>query len=632
MSTPTVATARTRMSSPDSRLVPALGGGALLAVIVIVVSSAVASASYTLANTVTIALINLIALMGLSMFSGNSGLLSFSQVGFMGLGAYTAGILVVPERIRAAALPDLPGWLADTHAGPVAAIVAAAAVAAVVGLITGLPVARLNGAPAVIATLSILMIIHVVLIAATSITRGSQSFYGVPPKLAPFAVITFLAAGAVLLARVFRDTRLGLSLRASRDDELAAAAVGVTFRVKRYASWVLAAALGGAAGGLYGFFLGAFSPRQFYISLTLTLIAMLVVGGINTVSGAIAGVIGITLITEVLRRFENGFSLGSIEVPQIFGLTDIGLAVAILAAMYLRPSGLFAHFELDEWLRRRLGRRFSRNMTAVSADTDWSLFRVTAPAVLEAHGVEKSYAGVRALGGVSLQVSTGEILGLIGANGSGKSTLVNALSGVTRPDSGAVRLDGTDIGGLSPHQRSRSGIVRTFQSMRLFTSLTARDNVVVASLQAGDRQAVRQLCSSNGLAVKWDQLAATLSYGDQRRVEIARAMATRPRLLLLDEPAAGMNHDETTELSVTLRNLVDATGIGILVIDHDMALMRQLCDRLVVLDHGMVICEGAPDTVLADPEVAALYLGASAEPADQSSDPVSDDPVPTKGA
>ncbi|MDF2825749.1 MAG: transporter ATP-binding protein, partial [Mycobacterium sp.] len=460
MSPSTVATTDTRRLSPDSRLLSALGGGILLAVVVIVVSSGVASASYTLTNTVTIALINLIALMGLSMFSGNSGLLSFAQVGFMGLGAYTAGILVVPAEIRATSLPDLPAWLAGTQASPVVAILAAGAVAALVGLVTGLPVARLNGAPAVIATLSILMIIHVVLIAATSITRGSQSFYGVP-RMAPFAVITFIAAGTVLLARVFRDTRMGLSLRASRDDELAAAAVGVAFRVKRYISWVLAAALGGISGGLYGFFLGAFSPRQFYISLTLTLIAMLVVGGINTVTGAIAGVIGITLITEVLRRFENGVDLGGLQVPQIFGLTDIGLAVAILAAMYFRPSGLFADFELDEWLRRR----FSRSKAAEAVDVDWTRFRVPDPSRLEARDVEKSYAGVQALGGVSLQVSTGEILGLIGANGSGKSTLVNVLSGVTRPDSGAVHLNGADIGNLSSRDRSHRGIVRTFQSM-----------------------------------------------------------------------------------------------------------------------------------------------------------------------
>lgn len=627
MSTATVTTTRSRPRLGRSRLASALVGGILLAVIVIVLASAVASTSYTLTNSVTIALINLIALMGLSMFSGNSGLLSFAHVGFMGLGAYTAGILVIPESVRAAALPDLPGWLAATSAGPVVAILAAGAVAAAVGVVTGLPVARLNGAPAVIATLGILMIIHVVLIAATSITRGSQSFYGVP-RLAPFAVITFVAAGAVLLARVFRDTRLGLSLRASRDDELAAAAVGVAFRVKRYLTWVLAAALAGVAGGLYGFFLGAFSPRQFYLTLTLTLIAMLVVGGINTVSGAIVGVVGITFITEVLRRFENGFSFGSVQVPQIFGLTDIGLAVAILAAMYLRPSGVFASFEFDEWLRRR----FRRSRTDAPGDMDWSTFRVSQPATLEAREVSKSYAGVQALASVSVSVETGEILGLIGANGSGKSTLVNVFSGVTRPDSGSVHLDGDDIGNLSPHRRCRDGLVRTFQSMRLFTSLTAHDNVVVASLQSGNADVVSALCSSTALDVQWDQLASTLSYGDQRRVEIARAMATTPRLLLLDEPAAGMNHDETTELSTTLRALVDATGIGILVIDHDMSLMRQLCDRLVVLDHGKVICEGSPAAVLADPDVALLYLGASAETSEQSTEAVvDDDSIPTKG-
>lgn len=297
-----------------SRLVAALLGGLLLAVLLVVVSSAVAVVSFSLTNIVTSALISLIAVLGLSLFTGNSGLLSFAQVGFMAVGAYTAGLLVVPPGVRGTALPDLPAFLADLHTSPVTAVVVGTLLAAFVGFATALPMARLNGSAATIASISVLIIIHVVIIATTSLTRGSQTFYGVP-RAVDFQVVLGIAAVVVVGVRVFRDTRLGLLLRAARDDELAAAAVGVRFARHRFVTWVIAAGIGGLAGSLYGFFLGAFSPRQFYFSLTLTLLAMLVVGGISTVTGALLGTGVITLVGELLRRLEGGVSIGPFEVP-----------------------------------------------------------------------------------------------------------------------------------------------------------------------------------------------------------------------------------------------------------------------------------------------------------------------------
>jgi branched-chain amino acid transport system permease protein len=610
----------------------------LLAALLVVVSSAVAVMSFSLTTIVTSALITLIAVLGLSLFTSNSGLLSFGQVGFMAIGAYTAGLLVVPPAVRATALPDLPAWLAELQATPVLAVVAGTVAAALVGVVTAVPMARLNGAAAVIASIAVLIIIHVVVVASASITRGSQTFYGVPRAIEYQAVLG-LAAVVLVLVRMFRDTRVGLMLRSSRDDQLAAAAVGVRFRRQRFLAWVFAAALGGLAGGLYGFFLGAFSPRQFYFSLTLTLVAMLVVGGVNTVTGALVGTGTITLLLELLRQIEDGFTVGPVTVPQIFGLTDGGLAVAILLAMYLRPEGLIGHFELDEWLRQRLRRVLpSEEVAAV----DYSPLRIEKTGVLHAEGVSKAYAGLQALNGVSIEVRTGEIVGLIGANGSGKSTLINVLSGVTPSDRGSIGVDGCDITAQDPQGRVREGISRTFQSMRLFSGLTVRDNVLVAAIASGaDRQLAGALASEGVLAGKDHHLATTLSYGDQRRVEIARALAVKPRFLLLDEPAAGMNNAESDELAGTLRSAVDRTGIGLLVVDHDMRLMARLCDRLVVLDHGSVIATGRPQDVLADPQVAQLYLGSEALDAASEIPSVSSVPdmsavpfptPPTKGA
>jgi branched-chain amino acid transport system permease protein len=297
-------------------------------------------------------------------------------------------------------------------------------------------------------------------------------------------------------------------------------------------------------------------------------------------------------------------------VPQIFGLTDIGLALAVLAVMYLRPAGLVANFELDEWLRHRWSARRAAGR-AVPA-LDWQDLQVTGSGVLDARHISKAYSGVQALNDVSLRMETAQIVGLIGANGSGKSTLVNVLSGVTREDAGSIWLDQKDVTDHDTQRRVSLGLARTFQSMRLFANLTVRDNVVVAARATSNSVALaHELASQGGLASKQDVLATTLSYGDQRRLEIARALATRPRFLLLDEPAAGMDEAESDALAESLRTIVKGSGIGLLVVDHDMRMMTSLCHRLVVLDHGAVIAEGTPAEVIADPLVASLYLGSS---------------------
>lgn len=234
----------------------------------------------------------------------------------------------------------------------------------------------------------------------------------------------------------------------------------------------------------------------------------------------------------------------------------------------------------------------------------------TAPAHLVADGVGVGFGGVTALADVSFALAPGEILGLIGSNGAGKSTMVNVLSGFTRPDTGSVRLGSRDLGSLHPERIARLGVLRTFQSVRLFTGMTVRDNVAAAAaVRRGGADAVSRALIRMRLDDVRDRKAGTLPYALQRRLAIARALVLGPRFLLLDEPAAGMTPDEIEEVDTTLLDLRDETGIGLLLVEHNMALVMSLCERLVVLDRGRVIADGSPTTVRDSRAVREAYLG-----------------------
>ncbi|RVJ80598.1 branched-chain amino acid ABC transporter permease [Sinorhizobium medicae] len=296
-------------------------------------------------------LISLVLVVGLQTFMGNSGLLSFAHIGFMGLGAYTSAVLTIPSQMKGMALPDLYGFMKVVEISPLLALFAAGALAAVVAAVISYPLMRLSDAASVITSFALLVVLHTVMNNWSAFTNGPRTLFGLP-KTTDMPVAAIVASIVVVAAIVFKESRTGKLLRASREDEVAAAALGADIPQLRWRAFILAAFIAGIGGALWGHFITSFAPKAFYLKETFLIITMLVIGGANTVTGAVAGTILITFAYEALRGTEGALNATSFGAGQVVGLTEIVLALAMIAVMIVRPGGLFPNREIGHILTR----------------------------------------------------------------------------------------------------------------------------------------------------------------------------------------------------------------------------------------------------------------------------------------
>lgn len=291
-------------------------------------------------------LITLVLVVGLMLFSGNSGVFSFGHASFMAIGAYTAALLATSPPFKQIELPNLPHWLATAHLSPIPAVLLGGGTAALVAAVVALPLVRLSGLAASLATVAVLVVVHDVAENWDRITRGTPGFILDTPQPGTWALFPW-AAGAIVIAWLYKRSSSGLRLIASREDPVAAAASGIRIRRERAIALVLSAFLAGVAGALFGLHFANISPLNFYLSVTFTMVAMLVVGGAESLSGAVVGVMVVTTLLQTFRQIEGGFDVGGVHVPSRPGLSDFGLAVGLLAILILRPRGITGGNELS---------------------------------------------------------------------------------------------------------------------------------------------------------------------------------------------------------------------------------------------------------------------------------------------
>jgi branched-chain amino acid transport system permease protein len=608
-----VSGARFRFRSRSSALVSLLVPLALIALAVLVGASGTPS----LRGTVTLILCNLIVVLGLQVFVGNSGVYSFGQLGFATAGAYVSALLTLPAAFALLQTPGLPHFIADAEPSPLVSTLIAAALTGLLAAVVGLPLMRTSTLAIPISTFAFLIVVYNVVANWDRVTGGSAGLVSIPTTTG-VETAGLWAGAAVLVALAFKWSSSGYRLQATREDEVAARSIGVGLMRERLVAFAISGALCGIGGALAVHQSGVLNPTIFYFGATVTTMTMLVVGGARSVLGAVVGAIAISVVNELLRGVENGVSLGAISVGEAPGLAAIGLGLILLGTMIAMPDGLSRGREAGEllWLRRRMRSLTASPPAARHGDAAGRPIKRPPAGALRAEGVSLAFAGLHVLDGVDLTLEPGEALGLIGPNGAGKTTLVNVLSGFQRPDSGTVSLDGTVVTGRSPARLARRGLGRTFQAALPFPQLSGLESVAVGAMGmgAGRRRALAvaaDVLARLGLLELAALPAGSLPPGSQRLLGIARALAIEPRYLLLDEPAAGLSGEEGERLIEILRGVIADFGCGILLIEHDMGIVMKLCPRVQVLDDGRTLRVGTPEEVQADPAVVESYLGSS---------------------
>jgi branched-chain amino acid transport system permease protein len=570
-------------------------GFALLAAAATALVTLIPMEDYTLhilVQTTTFA----IAVFGLTVVLGLCGQINLGQAAFFGLGAYAVGL-------GTAAL-HLNFWVA---------LVLGIGIAAVAGALLGMTTLKLGGHYLAMVTISFQQIMTLVMVNWIQVTRGPDGVSGIerPALFQSSQAFLGLCVFAMALVGYFvwrlPHTRLGRAMRAVRDNELAASVAGINVYKVKVAAFALSAILGSIGGSLFASGFSYVSPDQFSFAESIVFITMTLLGGVASPVGALIGTALLIALPESLRFMKS--------VPGLY-LAIYGLAI-ILIIRYM-PDGIWGF--VQDRVRRLMPPQPFRGAAQELVLVPPGAKAAPGPA-LQVEELAKHFGGVKAVDGVSFTVRRGTTHALIGPNGSGKTTTLNVLSGLYTATAGRVTLGGLDVTKLPAHARTMAGLGRTFQNIRLFRSMSALENVIIGAEQGGhgkefDHEALveraRSALAFVGLEERAHEIVTGFSYGHQRLIEIARALAGEPSLLLLDEPAAGLNSSEKLDLRDLLQRIAEK-GLTILIIDHDMTLVTEVADQITVLNFGRCIADGGVAAVLRQPEVITAYLGSEAD-------------------
>jgi ABC-type branched-subunit amino acid transport system ATPase component/ABC-type branched-subunit amino acid transport system permease subunit len=548
-------------------------------------------------------LIFLLAVMaiGWNVIAGFAGYVSLGQSAFLGLGAYTVGILSQHWHVSPLLLAPLGG-----------------VVAAVVAVVLGLTIMRTREHAFVIITIAFLFLMQAIGLNARGFTGGSNGItlplptWSIGVGNLPFYYsLLALMALAVLMSWWIRRTKFGMGLIAIREDEDKAAAIGVRTSVYKILAFVASAAPIGVAGGIYAYFLTFIDPRgMFDILVSVQIVLATLLGGRGTIWGPVLGAFLIVPLSEATN------SVAAAEGVHLFVF-----GVALIAVVLFLPRGLIPTVQALLERRRRTVVAFERRPVAVVADRSSRASEPVSPrAILELDGLTKRFGGMTAVDGCSFSVREGTMTALIGPNGSGKTTVFNLVTGMMRCDGGTIRLDGAPVERATPWDRAYLGLGRTFQITRLFPELTVLENVVaplrafrwgglVSNAVSGpEARRAEELLAFVGMIDLAGQRARQLSFGQQKLVELAQVLMLEPRLILLDEPAGGVNPGLIERITELIREL-NRRGRTFLVVEHNMPMVLGLCDPILVMARGGVIAEGRPAEIQNNPAVLEAYLG-----------------------
>lgn len=567
--------------------------------------------------------------LGLNIVAGFAGLLDLAYVAFFGIGGYIFALLSSAQL--------------DVHLPFLLVLPLSASITMGIGIVLGSTSMRLKGDYLAIVTLAFAQIFKLLLLnldTPINITGGVNGLFGfdaislfglkiISPEAYAWLIWSFALLAAAGSFRI-KNSRFGRGWQAIREDELAAEAMGVNTTWMKLTAFAGGAFIAGASGALFASFQDSVFPNNFDFPQLVIVYCMVILGGLGNITGVILGAIFLSILPEFLREYGA------------YRMMSYGLI--LIALMALRPEGIMGQVEFllkkkkrpdkDESgrLRASTALYYDEHRSQIMSPTGSENHKKGDRVILELYGVTQDFGGIKAVDNLSFKLHEREIVSIIGPNGAGKTTVFNLISGIYAPSEGSVVYEGTEITGLKPHQVVNAGIARTFQNLRLFNKMNVLDNAKVAQFcrtKAGPlsilfrlplhqreeketdqkAKAILSLFGARLTGYRYDQQALFLSYANRRRMEIARALATDAKVLLLDEPSAGMNPQETIEITGFIKKLRDVLGYTILLIEHKLNVVKTISDRVIALDYGVKIAEGSYDQVACNAQVIEAYLG-----------------------